>query len=330
MKTTKVAEGRFLVDFYTPEGKRVRKRVPAMSAAEARRTAMGLEARKARDCVTLQALFDRVEREHWKGTKGHRTAALNAGLVADILGADKDVRSIDQDSITQLIAAFREQGNSAATINRKLSALNTALKLGQRWGLVPSLPYVPRYKESEGRLRVLTRDEENLLFVHLFQSPKERDCLVLMLDTGIRLGEALGLRVRDIDAVQRTISLWETKSGRPRVVPVGTFRKDAWGVLVAARLVPGGDLVFPVLDKGRIRRAWNKAKCAMGLQDDAEFTPHCLRHTCGTRLWELTGDIYRVKEWLGHSVISTTERYTHVSPQHLLAVRDSAVRTVNP
>lgn len=251
--------------------------------------------------MKLSELMRRVEADHWRGTKNHREAARIAGELVDRLG-DPPIDRLTPEHISELISELRLD-NSPATINRKLSGLSTALKYGQRWGLVQAMPYIPRYRESEGRTRVLTKQEAD----HVAASGA---LWLFLLDTGARLGEALRLSERDINRQQRTVTFNDTKSGRSRTVPYGTFYSHE-------------PQPFR-LTKHQARHQWQRVRKSLSMLDDPEFTPHALRHTCATRLWELTGDIYMVKQWLGHRVLATTERYTHVSPSQLLAIRDKS------
>lgn len=63
--------------------------------------------------------------------------------------------------------------------------------------------------------------------------------------------------------------------------------------------------------------AWRWVRRSMGLENDAEFILHALRHTCASRLVNKGIDLYVVRDWLGHSSIQVTERYAHLAPNKL-------------
>lgn len=65
-------------------------------------------------------------------------------------------------------------------------------------------------------------------------------------------------------------------------------------------------------------RAWQWVRAKMGLEREAEFCIHMLRHSCASRLVNAGVDLYVVKEWLGHSSIQITERYAHLNPMKLV------------
>ena len=60
----------------------------------------------------------------------------------------------------------------------------------------------------------------------------------------------------------------------------------------------------------------------IGLGDDTDFVPHCLRHTCASRLVQKGVHLQVVQQWLGHRAIQTTLRYAHLAPKNLNSARD--------
>lgn len=135
------------------------------------------------------------------------------------------------------------------------------------------------------------------------------DCFTFLADAGCRFGQALKVRWTDID--------WELQPG---VVGVKFWRKgDQKGVRIrtipcSARVVEilkrrrslKGPGPFDGLRRGRGNQLWNLAKARTELKGEAERVPHCLRHTCATRLLARTGDLKLIQEWLGHTKIETT------------------------
>ncbi len=67
-----------------------------------------------------------------------------------------------------------------------------------------------------------------------------------------------------------------------------------------------------------LRYQWEKARATMGLTDDKNFVFHACRHTRATRLLDKGVNVFVIQEWLGHSQIETTKRYTHVKPHNLM------------
>ncbi|MBN9039320.1 MAG: site-specific integrase [Rhizobiales bacterium] len=212
-----------------------------------------------------------------------------------------------QETLDFLVGRLRENGNSNATINRKLAALRKLLRKAYKMGDIYSLPEFRREKERAGRIRYLDDDEEALLFAKI--RDRSEDCWrlsVFLVDTGARLGEALKVRWPDLD--ERRVTFWVTKSGRSRSVPL-TSRARA----VASQKFGHSRGPFCHMAPHRYRAVWNDAKTEMGLADDKDLVPHVLRHTCASRLVKGGIDIRRIQMWLGHQTLTMTMRYAHLA-----------------
>ncbi|MBO6638045.1 MAG: site-specific integrase [Roseitalea sp.] len=133
---------------------------------------------------------------------------------------------------------------------------------------------------------------------------------VFLIDTGARVGEALGLKHGDVHNGRATF--WITKSGRSRTVPL-TDR--AVSALADQARQPGGP--FHGVAYQKFLYHWNAVKRDMGLKDDAQFVPHMLRHTCASRLVQAGIDLRRVQAFLGHQTIQMTLRYAHLATDDL-------------
>jgi integrase len=144
--------------------------------------------------------------------------------------------------------------------------------------------------------------------------------------TGLRMGELLALRWRDVDFTGRTIrvrasyylgQLTTPKSGKVRAVPMAPDVASALAQLgQREHWVGDDDLVFAgvaggYLDGSALRRRYKAALAAAGLRP---LRFHDLRHTFGTRMIA-KADIRRVQEWMGHADIQTTMRYLHYAPR---------------
>ncbi len=118
-----------------------------------------------------------------------------------------------------MIGTLRERGNSNATINRKMAALSKLLRKACKMGDIYNLPEFRRQKERQGRIRFLEAEEEQRLFSAIRTRCEDSYRLsVFLVDTGCRLGEAIGLSWNDLQDARSTF--WLTKSGRSRTVPL--------------------------------------------------------------------------------------------------------------
>ena len=157
-----------------------------------------------------------------------------------------------------------------------------------------------------------------------------RDAALLefLYGTGARISEAVGLDVDDID-VEAAAVLLRGKGGKERVVPVGTYARDA----LSAYLVRGRpDLVLrgrgtPALflnaRGGRLSRqsAWTVLRrAAQRAGISKEISPHTLRHSYATHLLDGGADVRVVQELLGHASVTTTQVYTLVTVDKLREV----------
>ncbi|NGO55594.1 tyrosine-type recombinase/integrase [Allomesorhizobium camelthorni] len=218
---------------------------------------------------------------------------------------------LDQDTVDGLIGKLRERGNSNATINRKMAALSKLLRKAYKMGNIHNLPEFRRQKERAGRIRFLEREEEDRLFSAV--RSRSEDCYrlcIFLVDTGCRLGEAIGLIWNDVH--DHRVSFWITKSGRSRTVPLTARAREA--------LIVGGVRAkgpFSMLNQPNFRAIWNDAKAEIGLGTDLQVVPHILRHTCASRLVQGGIDIRRVQMWLGHQTLQMTMRYAHLATNDL-------------
>lgn len=261
--------------------------------------------------MTLQRLLDRVEAVRWKGSKAEETSVANAQRVVNLLGPDRLVRTIKAHDIDDLIVRLQE-GRSGATVNRHLSALGTMLRYAHKVGWIGAVPPIAKRRESEHRIRFYTSDEEARILAWLRWAGHDEAhrLVVVLLDTGLRRGEALRLRYADVGPGS-SVTVWQSKSGKPRTVPL-TKR--------AAEAVGSGEreaLVFPTLTLNRIEKIWSKAREAVGLGDDEQAVLHACRHTFASRLIQRGVSIPVVQRLLGHASITMTMRYAHLAPADL-------------
>jgi integrase len=168
--------------------------------------------------------------------------------------------------------------------------------------------------------------EEVLALVRAAVSEADAAIFLTAAFTGLRLGELLALRWREVDFTNATIrvrasyalgALTTPKSGKVRGVPMAPDVAQALSRLgQREHWVGEGDLVFAgqaggYLDGSALRRRYKAALAAAGLRS---LRFHDLRHTFGTRMIA-KADVRRVQEWMGHADIQTTMKYLHYAPR---------------
>ncbi|GLS32980.1 Site-specific recombinase XerD [Mesorhizobium albiziae] len=268
---------------------------------------------------SVAELFERYKNILWEDGNHKYNVTSFLGELNEIMLGER-FSAFDQSTLDDLIGKLRERGNSNATINRKMAALSKLLRKAYKMGDIHSLPEFRRQKERAGRIRFLEYDEEDRLFGAIKARCEDSYRLSLFLvDSGCRLGEALGLIWNDIQ--EHRVSFWITKSGRSRTIPL-TERAERAIKGVDAR---GNKGPFSMLTGVRYRMLWNDAKAEIGLGDDTQVVPHILRHTCASRLVQGGIDIRRVQMWLGHQTLQMTMRYAHLATNDL----DSCVNVLD-
>jgi integrase/recombinase XerC len=154
---------------------------------------------------------------------------------------------------------------------------------------------------------------------------RDRALLEILYASGLRVAECCGLDVEDLDGALGTVRVLG-KGARERVVPVG----EAALLAVAAYLELSPATSGPLFRNRRggrlttrsVHRIVRYEARAAGLA--RRVTPHTLRHTFATHLLGEGADLRLIQELLGHRRLSTTQRYTHVSPEQLMRVYDAA------
>jgi integrase len=262
--------------------------------------------------MTLGKLLDAVDSAVWRNLRSYETLLGNAKDVVGFLGADRPIDTVDSEAVEAVCSEMRHRGLSNGTINRKVSALSRMLGYAKRMGWLRDVPHMQRQPEFEGRVRWLTRDEEQRVVDELlFRGRGDLASLVRFLaETGLRVGEALRLRWRDCS--DEAVTVWETKNGSSRTVPLTSLAREA---LFAMPL--GGERPYGNVKQSPFNHQWDLVRGALGFADDSQFVPHCLRHTCASRLVQAGVEIAVVQKWLGHKTIQMTLRYAHLSPRNL-------------
>jgi integrase len=265
--------------------------------------------------MLLLDAIDAVYEARWKHTKDAERSLSRARNIVNHIG-NVQLKDIDAARVLILVQGLEKAKSRNGTINRYLAALKTILNHHEQ-----PIRQVKLRKESKGRIRVISREEEARC-VHLLRNtvhpprrlhyPHVADLVICLIDTGTRLAEMLNLSYDDINLDTNLISIWINKGDRPRSIPMTSRVRS----IMTARKVYNNYRPFD-LQSHQAENAWRWVRTEMGLAKDAEFILHALRHTCASRLINKGIDLYVVRDWLGHSSIQVTERYAHLAPHKL-------------
>lgn len=241
------------------------------------------------------------------------TIEKNANVVFRYIAPGTPLAAIDTAAVDQMINEMLEDGKAGGTINRKLAFLSKVLKYAERHGLVDKVPTIERQREGEGNMRFITRAEEQVIldyFDHVGLIDTKMYTQFLLY-TGCRFSEPLQVLSRDLNG--GVLSLLKTKTRVPRGLLLPTKALEAYEHFAAYR----DTRIFEQINYQTYRGHWSRLKYHMKLEDDKEFVPHCLRHTCCSRLVQAGVDLRRTQMWMGHKAIQTTLRYAHLAPKDL-------------
>jgi integrase len=272
-------------------GKSTKREARAVEAAERKRVLkhQGQSVQRNMGATLLRDGIDQTYEAKWRYGKDSQRSYRRACNLAEIVG-NKKLADIDGSTVTKLIKNLEARGSSVATINRYLASLKTILRHMQQ-----PTGFISLKKERKGRIRVLSREEEKKI-VQLLRDrehgkrrayfPEVGDLIEVLLDTGMRLSEALNMQYEDINFTTGLISIWVNKGDRPRSVPMTTRVR---GILFA-RIADNPSQPFSIKDH-QAETAWRWVRKEMALEGDKEFVIHSTRHTCASRMVNAWGKL---------------------------------------
>lgn len=244
-----------------------------------------------------------------------------------------DLRQVDLGVLRAFLAGLAKL-NSRATIGRKIAALRSFFRYLLRENLIESDPctLLGTPKKEQKIPHSLSVDQA----CALMEKIEGRDLLVLrdraILETlyscGLRISELTGLNVGSVDFDQRLVRVLG-KGRKERIVPLGRKALAAVEDYLVERGQPPDDAPLFLNYRGErltsrsIQRHMKKHLIRAGIL--APASPHTLRHSFATHLLVEGGaDLRAIQELLGHASLSTTQKYTQVGIDHLMAVYDKA------
>lgn len=300
----------------------------------------------ARLIDSIQQFIQRLAAE--KGYSIHTQRAYRRDLeefAAYVAGGDDDpghraaVR-LDQVDAMQIrgYLGYLHGRNRKTTIARKLASVRALFRYLHKQQQIPENPAenvrtpkhgkpMPVYLSVDDMFRLLDNIQPQGVL-----GWRNRAMLETLYSGGVRVSELAGLDVDDVD-MQHGLLRVLGKGNKERIVPIGqkalaaiaTYREAL--IQACGQAQPGGGALFLNKNLGRlttrsIARVVEKFARACGLP--VPISPHAMRHSFATHMLDAGADLRAVQELLGHSSLSTTQRYTHVSIDRLMMAYDKA------
>jgi integrase/recombinase XerC len=252
-------------------------------------------------------------------------------------GQDIEFGKVDRLIIRRYLS-FLHRKNRKSSIARKISTLRSFFKFLVREQLVTSNPVksVSTPKVEKPLPTTLTVDEAfRLMEIPVEKSRlrvekkgrRDRAILELLYSSGIRVSELVGLNLNQLDLDLGIVKVMG-KGRKERIVPVGSKAVESLKAYLGKRAGLSGEEPLFVNLKGERLTARSVGRLVKEYTKRSgifrRISPHTLRHSFATHLLDAGADIREIQEMLGHASLSTTQRYTHLSPGKLMEVYDRA------
>jgi integrase/recombinase XerC len=249
-------------------------------------------------------------------------------------GEGLDIRNVCIKDIINYISYLFRQKLSKSSIARKISTLRSFFKYLNRQGIVNMNPLqditAPKFVRKNPNF--MTIDE----IFSLMDAPgdndstglRDRAILELLYATGIRVSELVSLNEGMVDFKEGIIRV-KGKGKKERIVPFGSKAKKALEIYLNSR---SSERTWnkPLFQNNRGGRLSQRSvhrlvkKYCRKISIKKQLSPHAIRHTFATHLLESGADLRIIQELLGHSSLSTTQKYTHINLDRLMSEYDKA------
>ena len=251
-----------------------------------------------------------------------KTVEFYAQQLARLLEFEPVASAKIDESLIEGFDQYRSQRVSPASVNRALATLRRLLRLAYEWRVIDRVPRIRLLPGERNREFVLSHAQER---PYLERAPQPlKDIAILILDTGLGVGEALGLEWRDIHIEPvngARFGYLRVREAKPRYARRNIPLTDRIKAMLQIRNDQNESLwVFSV---NGARPMLNSSldhvhkELRRSLKTSEEFVLHSLRHTYGTRLGESGADAFTIMRLMGHSSVTASQRYAHPTPHAL-------------
>lgn len=240
----------------------------------------------------------------------------------------KSLNSINNKDIEDYIISLNKKLLSKS-VSRNISSLKTFYKFLIIDGAVKSSPMdgitVPKIPKTLPK--VLSEEEVNKLLTINLETPydyRNKAMLELMYSSGLRVSELINLAVNDVDLKDEIVKVYG-KGSKERIIPIGQYASEAVNIYLndyrnsLVKKKVSNYLFLSSRGDKMSRQAFFKIikNLAKTKNIKTDFSPHTLRHSFATHLLKHGADLRSIQELLGHSDISSTQIYTHISNEKL-------------
>lgn len=248
-----------------------------------------------------------------------------------LIDASTEIENVNS-KIINLYSLNLYTKNSKSTVSRKLTTLRSFFNFMVRKGNLKQNPakLIPLPKKEKELPVFLSVDEVFKLIDSIDQEGilplRDLAIIELLYSSGLRVSELTNIKVLDIDHRENFVKV-SGKGNKERVVPFGSNAREVILQYLRRRieLKPKDDFLFlnnrgSGLTTRSIERIVKKYGLLSGISK--KISPHALRHTFATHLLGGGADLRSIQELLGHSSLSTTQRYTHTSIEQIMKIYD--------
>ena len=245
-------------------------------------------------------------------------------------------QSVDADVIRDWMEDMMDKGNSATSVNRRLSALRSFFKFALARNMVEKDPsrLIKGPKKSKPLPQFVKENEMNRLLDDVawgdsFEEVRTRAILMVFYETGIRLSELVGLNETSVDMEQCQIRVLG-KRRKVRLIPFGEELRRTlyiYNKVRAQQVGQGSGALFVTADGTRMNGDQVRYEVKRQLAKVSTLhkrSPHVLRHSFATAMLNHDAGLESVKKLLGHASLATTEIYTHTTFEQLKRVYTKA------
>ena len=247
--------------------------------------------------------------------------------LSDFAQGIEDIKSISRMTINSYVRTLRERKLAPTSVIRKVASLRGFFKWATSSGILDKNPAATlEQPKTPQRLPKVVSVKEIDEMLHNNLTPLEHVIMELLYSCGLRVSELVNLKINDIDLSSKYVRCFG-KGSKERIIPIGEQAKS-----VIKEFLPTRDFLIKkfglttknllIKDNGHFvtRQDIYSFIHNQGKLIHKNISPHTLRHSFATHLLENGADLRVVQELLGHSDVSTTQLYTHISKKRLKEV----------